>query len=260
MAGTEIEPFKAAIVLRFMTEWPMVAYALVLIAASLFIERFYCRFACPLGRRAAILGKVRGFNSLKRHSECGTRCRVCETVCPVGAIKRNGQINMNECFFCLDCQVTYYDDHTCPPMVWHRKLLEQQSGLPTRPAGTPRPGGKPMSFAKSGRRRAITVLGAFAGLPLLASDRRTVRSPTALDQWQGTSLGSPSRLLLYHPSQAADRAIVALCAAEIERLERIFALYRDDSEIAVPESGWPDYGFPRMISCWFCRSAPDCPR
>jgi NosR/NirI family transcriptional regulator, nitrous oxide reductase regulator len=136
MAGTEIEPFKAAIILRFMTEWPMVAYAVALIAASLFVERFYCRFACPLGGGLAILGKVRIFNSLKRHSECGSRCRVCETVCPVGAIKRNGQINMNECFFCLDCQVTYYDDHTCPPMVWRRKLLEQQSGLPSRPAGT----------------------------------------------------------------------------------------------------------------------------
>jgi NosR/NirI family transcriptional regulator, nitrous oxide reductase regulator len=133
MAGTEIEPFKAAIILRFMTEWPMVVYALALVAASLFVERFYCRFACPLGGGLAILGKVRVFNSLKRHSECGSRCRVCESVCPVGAIKRSGKIDMNECFFCLDCQVTYYNDHICPPMVWRRKLAEQQSGLPPRP-------------------------------------------------------------------------------------------------------------------------------
>ena len=88
-----------------------------------------------------------------------------------------------------------------------------------------------MSPGNLGRRRAVTVLGAFAGLPLLGSDRRA-SDPTALYQWQGTSLGSPSRLLLYHPSQAATERVVALCAAEIERLERIFALYRDDSEIA----------------------------
>ncbi len=136
MAGTEIEPFKAAIILRFMTQWPMVAYALALIAASLFVERFYCRFACPLGGGLAILGKVRVVNSLKRHSECGSRCRVCETVCPVGAIKRSGQIDMNECFFCLDCQVTYYNDHICPPMVWRRKLLEQTPGGRTEAVGT----------------------------------------------------------------------------------------------------------------------------
>jgi len=114
LAGAEIEPFKAAIILRFITAWPMVAYALALVVASLFVERFYCRFACPLGGGLAIFGRVRLFNWLKRHPECGTRCRICESVCPVGAIKRSGQINMNECFYCLDCQVTYYDDHICP--------------------------------------------------------------------------------------------------------------------------------------------------
>ena len=30
MRGAEVEPFKAAIILRFMTEWPMVVYALTL--------------------------------------------------------------------------------------------------------------------------------------------------------------------------------------------------------------------------------------
>jgi NosR/NirI family nitrous oxide reductase transcriptional regulator len=46
-------------------------------------------------------------------------------VCPVGAIKRSGTIDMNECFFCLDCQVTYYDDHLCPPMMWQRRQKER---------------------------------------------------------------------------------------------------------------------------------------
>jgi thiamine biosynthesis lipoprotein len=81
------------------------------------------------------------------------------------------------------------------------------------------------------RRRAMTVLGAFAGVPLLGSDRRQ-SDPALLYQWNGTSLGSPSRLLLYHPNRAKAERVVALCAAEIERLEQIFALYRDDSEVA----------------------------
>ena len=121
MTGTEIEPFKAAIILRFMTEWPMVAYALALIAVSLFVERFYCRFACPLGGGLAIMGRVRMFDWLHRRPECGSRCHICEAVCPLGAIKKSGEINMNECFYCLDCQVAYYDDHVCPPLVWRRK-------------------------------------------------------------------------------------------------------------------------------------------
>jgi transcriptional regulator of nitric oxide reductase len=121
MTGAEVEPFKAAIILRFVTEWPMVAYALALVAISLVIERFYCRFLCPLGGGLSILGRVRMFNWLKRHPQCGTECRICEAVCPVGAIKRSGEIDMNECFYCLDCQVTYFDDHRCPPMIARRK-------------------------------------------------------------------------------------------------------------------------------------------
>ncbi len=78
MQGTEIEPFKTAIVLRFMTTWPLVTYAGALIVAGLFIERFYCRFACPLGAGLAILGRVRMFNWLKRRPECGSPCRLCE--------------------------------------------------------------------------------------------------------------------------------------------------------------------------------------
>ena len=33
-------------------------------------------------------------------------------------------INMNECFYCLDCQSLYYDNHRCPPLVIKRKKLE----------------------------------------------------------------------------------------------------------------------------------------
>lgn len=78
------------------------------------------------------------------------------------------------------------------------------------------------------RRRVITILGAVAGMPLLTRDGH----PENLLQWNGTSLGSPSRLLLYHPNRTKADRVAALCAAEIERLEQIFALYRDDSELA----------------------------
>lgn len=80
------------------------------------------------------------------------------------------------------------------------------------------------------RRRAIAIAAAFAGVPWLSTDQRRT-APAPLFEWRGTSLGSPSRLLLCHPSRAAAEQVVARCVAEIERLERAFALYRD-SEIA----------------------------
>jgi FAD:protein FMN transferase len=81
------------------------------------------------------------------------------------------------------------------------------------------------------RRRALTIVGAAAGLPLLCTADRSHSAPL-LHQWTGTSLGSPSQLLLYHDDSAAAARIASECAAEIERLERVFALYRAESEIA----------------------------
>jgi FAD:protein FMN transferase len=81
------------------------------------------------------------------------------------------------------------------------------------------------------RRRALTIVGAAAGLPLLCTADRSHSAPL-LHRWTGTSLGSPSQLLLYHDDGPAAARIASECAAEIERLERVFALYRADSEIA----------------------------
>lgn len=125
MTGTQVEPFKTAITFRFDAPWPAVIYAVILLGIGLFIERFYCRFICPLGAGLSILGRVRMFNWLKRKPECGNPCKRCESVCPVGAIQADGAIDMNECFYCLDCQVVYYDDQRCPPLIRRRKRREQ---------------------------------------------------------------------------------------------------------------------------------------
>ena len=120
--GSEIEPFKTAISMKFNREWYYVIYAILLLAVGLFIERFFCRFICPLGAFMAIGGKLRIFNSfLKRRNECGSPCKLCSNECPIDAIEKNGKINMNECFYCLDCQSLYYNDHKCPPLVIVRK-------------------------------------------------------------------------------------------------------------------------------------------
>ena len=62
----EVEPFKTAIILKFVRDWPFVIYALALLAAGLFVERFFCRYLCPLGAALAIPGRMRMFEWLKR--------------------------------------------------------------------------------------------------------------------------------------------------------------------------------------------------
>jgi NosR/NirI family nitrite reductase transcriptional regulator len=109
----EAEPFKTAISMRFMRDWPFVIFALGLLTAGLFIERFFCRYLCPLGAALGIPAKIKLFDWLHRRPQCGRECRFCETQCTVGAIDPLGRINPNECILCLRCQVIMYDDHQC---------------------------------------------------------------------------------------------------------------------------------------------------
>src|SRR5690606_17879334 len=51
---SEVEPFKTAIILKVIRDWPFVVFAAALLVAGLFIERFYCRYLCPLGAALAI--------------------------------------------------------------------------------------------------------------------------------------------------------------------------------------------------------------
>lgn len=110
----EAEPFKTAVSLLFDRAWPFVAFAVAVLAAGLFIERFYCRYLCPLGAALAIPAKIKLFDWLHRRPQCGRECNLCATKCTVGAIDRLGRINPNECVLCLRCQVVMHDPATCP--------------------------------------------------------------------------------------------------------------------------------------------------
>jgi transcriptional regulator of nitric oxide reductase len=123
--GTEVEPFKTAITLKFVRSWPFVAYAIGLLIIGLFIERFYCRYLCPLGAALAIPARLRMFEWLKRRFQCGRDCQICALNCTVQAIHPTGEINPNECIYCLACQANYSNDHLCPPLVQRRRRREK---------------------------------------------------------------------------------------------------------------------------------------
>ena len=60
------------------------------------------------------------FSWLKRYKECGSPCQRCANECMVQAIHPEGNINVNECLFCLHCQVVYSDDYICPVLIQKR--------------------------------------------------------------------------------------------------------------------------------------------
>jgi NosR/NirI family transcriptional regulator, nitrite reductase regulator len=133
----EVEPFKTAITMKFAREWPFVLYAGLLVFAGLFIERFYCRYLCPLGAALAIPARMRMFEWLKRYRECGSECQVCARRCTVQAIHPLGQINPNECIYCLKCQANYFDHEVCLHL---KKRAQRRQPLPAaRPANSNAP-------------------------------------------------------------------------------------------------------------------------
>lgn len=128
----EVEPFKTAIILKFMREWPFVLFAVAVLVPGLFIERFYCRYLCPLGAALAIPGRLRMFSWLKRYKQCGSPCQRCSNQCMVQSIHPEGEIDVNECMYCLHCQVVYYDEHACPVMI-QKRLKKQRAAASASP-------------------------------------------------------------------------------------------------------------------------------
>jgi thiamine biosynthesis lipoprotein len=86
--------------------------------------------------------------------------------------------------------------------------------------------------ARPTRRRALRVLAAVAGLPLMIAGVRATAPKGQLHGWRGEVLGASAELSLWHTDpQFAQRTLIKV-RHEIERFERIFSLYRADSEIS----------------------------
>ena len=117
----EIEPFKTAISLYFVREWPFVLWALFCLALGVFVYRGYCRYICPLGAALASLNFLQRWSWIARRDACGAPCQSCRYRCEYQAIETSGKINYKECFQCLDCVSIYQDPKRCMPLIQQSK-------------------------------------------------------------------------------------------------------------------------------------------
>lgn len=130
----EVEPFKSTFLVGgvWHRSGPFVLYWVALFGLALFVERPFCKYLCPLGAGLSIPTTFRLFG-LKRKAEC-VSCHACQKGCGSLAIDDVGRIDERECLLCLECQVLYYDDHTCPPLSKERRT-RTKAGLPLTPIG-----------------------------------------------------------------------------------------------------------------------------
>ena len=79
------------------------------------------------------------------------------------------------------------------------------------------------------RRRFITFVAAAAGLPLLLKAGGSQAKPV---RWEGTALGAPASIQLFHTDEAQAHAAITAGLGELKRLEAIFSVYRADSSLS----------------------------
>lgn len=95
-----------------------------------------------------------------------------------------------------------------------------------------------IKIPKLNRRRFITISAAAAGVVLTTSMRGLGKglgeggALPQLVQWRGAALGAEARIMLYTDDPASTDELFVLCQQEITRLEKIFSLYRPDSQIS----------------------------
>ena len=129
----EVEPFKTTFLVGIQNRaWPYGLFVCVLLGISLFVERPYCKYICPLGAALAMPSTFRWFG-LKRKQDCNS-CKACAVGCGSLAIDADGRIDHRECLHCLDCMVLYTDQKGCPPLAKERKRRERE-GLQITPIG-----------------------------------------------------------------------------------------------------------------------------
>ena len=70
---------------------------------SVFIERFFCRYFCPLGAVFAIISKLKITAIKKPFEKCG-KCRICTNNCAMGIpLYKSSLVRSGECINCMKC-------------------------------------------------------------------------------------------------------------------------------------------------------------
>lgn len=76
---------------------------LLIVIGSLFVERFFCRYLCPMGAVFSIASLLKIARIKKTRTNCG-KCKVCTNNCKMGIpLYQSNVVNSGECIACMKC-------------------------------------------------------------------------------------------------------------------------------------------------------------
>jgi NapH/MauN family ferredoxin-type protein len=88
------------------TMWPAIAILVAVLAASMLVERAWCRYLCPLGGALSVLGRF-SILRIRRNASACTDCTLCNRPCPVGLdVAKASPTVSPDCIGCLECVAT----------------------------------------------------------------------------------------------------------------------------------------------------------
>lgn len=120
MVFRDYDPWAALLTIAELTFSFGLLVLIVLVVASFFVERPWCRYACPLGAVGGLVAWA-GPVYLKREEKYCKGCAVCDKACPMGiSIHTADTIKSPDCTACLECM------DICP----RHGALELKVGLP----------------------------------------------------------------------------------------------------------------------------------
>lgn len=76
---------------------------IAIMIGSLFVERFFCRYFCPLGAVFAIISRLKFIRIKKPYKDCGS-CKACTRKCSMGIpLYEMNSVASGECIDCMKC-------------------------------------------------------------------------------------------------------------------------------------------------------------
>ena len=77
---------------------------MIIVIGSILVERFFCRYFCPLGAIFALVSRFRIFRLKRGDSTCSSKCRICTGTCSMSIpLFQMDDIRSGECIACMKC-------------------------------------------------------------------------------------------------------------------------------------------------------------
>ncbi len=93
-------------VFSFQLKTPLLWSVLIIfIVTSLLVERFWCKYLCPLGALIAVTNKFSPLHIVVDQERCN-KCGRCDVECPMDIIEVSANTRDVECIRCLECVET----------------------------------------------------------------------------------------------------------------------------------------------------------